>query len=44
MNILVAVHYIEAIMYSDINPFSTTKVMLHKINFVVGPILRRRTW
>jgi hypothetical protein len=39
-----AVHYIEAVLYCDINPFATPKMALIKLSFRIGPNLHKRPW
>mmetsp|Transcript_55748 Transcript_55748/g.116628 ORF Transcript_55748/g.116628 Transcript_55748/m.116628 type:complete len:760 (-) Transcript_55748:1370-3649(-) len=38
------VHYVEAVLYCDINPFATPKMALLKLSFLIGPKFRKRPW
>ena len=40
----VAVHYVEAVVYGGVNPFSMPKLGLLKLCFVIGPKLREKPW
>ena len=37
-----AVHYVEAVLYGGVNPFSMPKLALHMLGFNVGPKLRQK--
>jgi hypothetical protein len=36
------VHYVEAVLYSGINPNSMPKMVLLNLSFTIGPRLRRK--
>jgi hypothetical protein len=39
-----AVHYVEAVVYAGVNPYSMPKLALHKLTFTIGPKLREKPW
>jgi hypothetical protein len=38
------VHYVEAVVYAGVNPYSMPKLALHKLTFTIGPKLRKNPW